>query len=209
MKGKRLLVLILGLALFLAVTASSCVGPPGPQGLPGPQGTPGPQGPQGIQSKQGPSGLTGSQGSPGPRGAQGEQGTAGAVITENPVPPPSVVLYDNQLVDIPAPLPSDDETEVQLPFNLDAGDRIEVTLEVMEEPYEDVCFGLRVEPPSALIEMPSVYHSFGDLNVRTFNFIAPGDDLYYVRLRNDSEAANDHQVTVSITRYPAITIWEN
>ena len=107
-----------------------------------------------------------------------------------------------------APIAPDyDEITVYIPLDLQAGDRIEVTLELMEEPYRDVSFGLGVDSLSILPGVSSSLYSFGDVNVRTFNFIAPGNDSYFIRLKNDNEDGNEHNVSVSVIRYPSIIIW--
>ena len=106
-----------------------------------------------------------------------------------------------------APMTPDfDEITVDIPLDLQAGDRIEVTLELMEEPCRGISFGLRVDPLSILPGVSSLFHSFGDVNVKNFNFIAPGNNSYLIRLRNDS--GNEHNVRVSVIRYPSILIWE-
>jgi len=57
--------------------------------------------------------------------------------------------------------PDFDEITVDIPLDLQAGDRIEVTLELMEEPCRGISFGLRVDPQVFFREFPVISIALG------------------------------------------------
>jgi len=205
--------LCLGLALLLAVTASSCVGPPGPQGLQGPQGTPGTQGPQGAPGPQGPQGPKGDQGPRGLRGSEGtdgEDGEDGAIIIQSPTPENSQLLYDEEMVHLTAPVePEYEHVVVDLPIELQAGDRIWVSVELISEPNPGVACAVEANPPSFLLGQ-STRHALGENRpIIKFVFISPADDTYLIHIVNNGDDVNSHNHDVKVTaeRSPSIPLW--
>jgi len=154
----------------------------------------------------------GSPGSPIPSGPED------GVVTQNSTPPESEAMYDEEIVPLSAPIAPDyDEVVVCLPMELEAGDRISVSIEVLNEPYNDVSCSLGSSLPNIILVGAHVHgdghvsgHFFGFSDTRQvirFNYIIPADDTYFIVVENGSEEDNEHNVTVSATRYPSITIW--